>query len=136
MGRSLGVRQQAATVRRAKRARQLARGNDNLFVTAELACSTTHSLVEGSEHHPTARPNQTAPEAPRQRKTEAERLAKEAHHCIRRRPDCYSNWQRSPQGRLKAAQGQRQLQLWQVPPSSTDSEQRWGHVSSSDKHDE
>ena len=75
---SVAQQQQAASVRRGKRARQLARGVDNPYITAEPAWSASSSVVQEAECNPTHGPSRYNPEPKRRRLSQAERLAQEA----------------------------------------------------------
>ena len=74
----MAQQQQAESVRRAKRARQLAHGVDNPCLTGEPAWSTSDSVVQEAEHNPMHGPSRCNPEPKRRRLTQAERLAQEA----------------------------------------------------------
>ena len=90
--RSVAQQQQAESVRRAKRARQLAHGVDNPHLTGEPAWSTSESVVQEAEYNPMHGPSRCNPAPKRRRLTQAERLAQEARNFrprnSTRRPRC------------------------------------------------
>ena len=78
--RSVAQQQQAESVRRAKRARQLAHGVDNPYLTGEPAWSTSESVMQEAECNPMHGPSRCNPEPKRRRLTQAERLVQEARN--------------------------------------------------------